>query len=91
MGRFSAANWTAKEFIVEDSMEYLEDVNPKNRRAIISDAEQLADTIIIATWGETETVLLIGAGNQNVLEWANNGCPKLGIAMALYQETAKWI
>ena len=91
LGRFAAINWTTKEFIVEDSVEYLDDVNPNGRRVIISDVEQLAATSIMVTWGEPGTVLLLGTDNQNVLAWAHNGFAKLGIALTLNQETAKWL
>ena len=91
LGRFAAINWTTKEFIVEDSVEYLDDVNPNGRRVIISDVEQLAATSIMVTWGEPGTVLLLGTDNQNVLAWTHNGFAKLGIAITLNQETAKWL
>ena len=90
LGSFAAINWAAKEFIVGDSVDYLDDVNPKKRRAIISKVERLAATSIVLTWGESENVLLMGTDNQNVLAWANNGFEKLGIALTLNQETAKW-
>ena len=91
MGRFAAINWATKEFIVEDSVDYLDDVNPKKRRVIISDAEQLAATSIVLTWGESETVLFMGTDNQNVLAWPNNGFAKLGVALTLNQEAEEWV
>lgn len=51
LGRFDAANCATTGFIVEDSVDYLDEVNPKKRRAIISDVEQLAATRIVAAWG----------------------------------------
>ena len=76
LGRFSATNGATQEYIVEDIMGYLDDINLKRRRAIISDVHQLTATSIIATWGESEAILLLGTETHNVLACANHGFAK---------------
>ena len=52
LGRFAATNWPTKQYVVVDSGGFLADMNPKSRRIIIGDVEQLASTSIIAMWGK---------------------------------------
>ena len=67
LGRFAATNWPSKHYIVEDSEEFLADINFRSRMVIVSDVEQLASTRIIVMWGETGKILLLGTDNRNVL------------------------
>ena len=49
VGRSASTNWATGEYIVEDVLEFLEDIIPDGRSIIIRDSEQFAPTGIIAT------------------------------------------
>ena len=91
LGRFDAINWTDRTYVVENTMDFLLDLNPVRREIVISDVEQMAATCIVAVWGEPAQVLLLGTDNQNVLACANKGYAKRGVALILNQVNAKWI
>ena len=68
-GRFSAKNWTRREFIVDDSGDYLDDVNPKGKRVLTGDVEKLEATSIMVTWG---------IGNDFINRYGQSKCSGLG-------------
>lgn len=78
LGRFSAINWTNKVYVVEDAMEFLEEINPDHRQLVICDSEQLDAASIITLRGEEKCILLMGTDNTNVMAWTSKGHAKKG-------------
>ena len=77
LGMIAAVNWETREYIVEESQEYLSEANPPHRRIVIGDAAQLSDTCVVAAWRRPYVLLFLGAADRHVLEWAKKGvCEK---------------
>ena len=89
--RIGAINWEKREYIVEDTDQFLPEIAPEYRRVTIGDAEQLAATSIVLAWCAEDHLLLLGTDNRNVLAWTKKGYAKKGAALVLNQETSKWI
>ena len=91
LGRIGAINWATKEYILEETAEFLSEVTSSHRRVAIGDAEQLAATSIILARSVPKILLLLGTDNRNVLAWTRKGYAKKGAALVLNQETARWV
>ena len=91
LNQFAVINWSRREYVIEETGAYIDEVSPGYRRTIIGDAEQLAASWAIVVWGGSEQIMLLGTDNQNVLAWTSNGYAKQGAALVLNQETPKWI
>ena len=89
--RIGSINWETKEYILEGADEFLTEISPARRRITIGDAEQLAETSIVLAWSSASTLLLLGTDNRNVMAWTREGYAENGSALALNQETSKWI
>ena len=50
--QFVVTNWSRREFAIEETGVYIDEVIPGYRRAIIGDAEQLAASCAIVVWGD---------------------------------------
>ena len=91
ISRIGAINWEKKEYIVEETIDFLPQVTPGHRRTTIGDSEQLAATSIVLAWSHPSLLLILGTDNRNVLAWTRKGYAKKGAALVLNQETSKWI
>ena len=89
--RFASINWGRTEYILEEAHEYLAEIMPARRRAVICDTEQLAATSVVVEWSRPEILLLLGTDNRNVLAWTNRGYAKKGTSLFLNQATSRWI
>ena len=92
LSRIGAINWEKKEYILEDTDEFINEITPSHRIIAIGDDEQLAAaTSIGISWSNADTLLLLGPGNRNVLAWTKKGYAKKGAALILNQEPSRWI
>ena len=91
LGRIGSINWETREYIWEAAEEFLRELTPARRGIVIGDAEKLAATSIAMAWSSPSIHPLLGTDNRNALEWTRKGGAKKGAALAINQETSKWI
>ena len=91
LSRIGAINWETRQYMVEETADFLPQITPVHRRTVIGDAEQLAATSIVIAWSQPTHLLILGTDNRNVLAWTRKGYAKKGAALVLNQETSKRI
>ena len=91
LGRIGAVNWETREYISEETAEFLDEIAPLRRRIFICDAEQLAATSIALVWSHSPTLLLLGNDNRHFLAWPRKGRTDKGASLTPNQETSKLI